>query len=89
MEKHTGITRRVDNLGRLVLPMELRRTLGIDTMDPVDISLDGERIILCKHHVSCVFCGQDEELANFQGKILCKACFRQIQAMPSPEAVEG
>src|SRR5512140_3142813 len=53
----TGIVRRVDDLGRIVLPMELRRTLGINVKDPMSISVDGERIIVSKHHDSCVLCG--------------------------------
>jgi transcriptional pleiotropic regulator of transition state genes len=52
----TGIVRRVDDLGRIVIPMELRRTLGINVKDPLSISVDGEKIILQKHRDSCVVC---------------------------------
>ena len=47
--KDTGIVRRVDDLGRIVIPMELRRTLGINVKDPMSILVDGDRIILQKH----------------------------------------
>ena len=55
--KSTGFVRRVDNLGRIVLPMELRKTFEIDIKDPVGIYVDGEQIILKKYEPACVFCG--------------------------------
>jgi len=57
MMKATGIVRKVDELGRIVLPIELRRTLGIDEKDPLEIYVDQEKIILKKYEPACVFCG--------------------------------
>lgn len=75
----TGIVRRVDDLGRVVIPMELRRTLGIRVKDPISIHVEGERIILQKHVDSCVICGDTEETALFKGRPLCTACVREIR----------
>ncbi|HBP64863.1 MAG TPA: AbrB family transcriptional regulator, partial [Desulfosporosinus sp.] len=57
MMKSTGIVRKVDELGRIVLPMELRRTLGIAEKDAMEIYVDQEKIILKKYEPACVFCG--------------------------------
>ena len=54
--KATGIVRKVDSLGRIVLPIELRRTLGIGELDPLEIFVDGEKIILRKYEPACTFC---------------------------------
>lgn len=56
--KATGIVRKVDELGRVVIPIELRRTLGIGEKDPLEIFVDGEEIILRKYEPCCVLCGQ-------------------------------
>ena len=57
MMKATGIVRKVDELGRIVLPIELRRTLNIDIRDPLEIYVDGESIMLKKYQPACIFCG--------------------------------
>ncbi len=72
--KTNGIIRRVDELGRIVLPVELRRALDISERDPVEISAGGDCIILRKHQPSCLFCGSGEELFGFSGKRVCRAC---------------
>ena len=68
--KTTGIVRKVDELGRVVLPIELRRTLEIAEKDPLEIYVDGENIILRKHSEHCVFCGSDNSLVEFRGKLV-------------------
>jgi len=81
--KATGIVRRVDDLGRLVIPKELRRAYQIEENDPVEIFTDNDSIILRKYEpaVSCIFCGQDDPdvLLPFKGKRICKKCLEEIK----------
>jgi len=72
--KMTGVTRKVDELGRIVIPIELRRILGIDLKDSIEIFVDGERIILKKYEPACVFCGDASQVHQFKGKLVCKKC---------------
>jgi transcriptional pleiotropic regulator of transition state genes len=72
--KSTGIVRKVDELGRVVLPIELRRTLGIDEKDALEIYVDDEKIILKKYEPACVFCGNANNVQNFRGKNVCSEC---------------
>lgn len=75
----TGIVRRVDDLGRIVIPMELRRTLGIRVKDPLSISVEGERIILEKHRSACVICGSEEHVHEVKDRPVCDACVLDIK----------
>lgn len=75
----TGIVRRVDDLGRIVLPMELRRTLGINVRDPMSISVDGERIIVAKHADSCVLCGTTDDIVRVKDRAICRDCVAAVQ----------
>lgn len=70
--KATGIVRKVDELGRIVIPIELRRTMGIDIKDPLEIFVDGEKIILRKYEPTCIFSGSSENLINFKGKMVSR-----------------
>lgn len=72
--KSTGIVRKVDELGRIVLPIELRRTMDIELKDPLEIYVDGDAIILKKYIPSCVFCGGAKDLIDYKGKRICLAC---------------
>jgi transcriptional pleiotropic regulator of transition state genes len=76
--KSTGMVRQVDTLGRVVLPVELRRTLGIDVKDPVEIFVEGDNIILRKYQVSCVFCGGTDDLQMYNGKAICPDCLLDL-----------
>lgn len=76
--KATGIVRKVDELGRIVLPVELRRTLDIDVRDPLEIHLDGDHIVLQKHERACVFCGAERGLSTYMGKNICRDCAAKI-----------
>ena len=76
--KSTGIVRKVDELGRIVLPIEMRRTLGVDSHDPIEMSVDGESIILRKYAPGCVFCGNPKEIIDFHGKRICRDCIRDM-----------
>ncbi len=76
--KSTGVVRRVDQLGRIVLPKELRDTFGIAEKTPLAIFVDGDDIILRKYGNSCVFCGEEAEGFSFFNKLLCKKCAHKI-----------
>ena len=76
----TGIVRRVDDLGRIVIPMELRRTLGISVKDPMAIFVEGDRIILQKHRDACALCGEtQDEMTAIKGRSLCSACVETVK----------
>ncbi|HBN11507.1 MAG TPA: AbrB family transcriptional regulator [Ruminococcus sp.] len=77
--KTTGIVRKIDELGRIVLPIELRRTLGIGERDSIEIYVDGESIILKKYKTSCVFCSETDNLIDFKGKSICPSCLMQLK----------
>lgn len=76
--KSTGIVRKVDELGRVVIPIELRRTLGIGEKDALEIYVDGERIMLKKYEPACVFCDNPDDVILFMGKIVCNDCISQF-----------
>ena len=76
--KSTGIVRNVDDLGRIVLPIEIRRTFELDTKDQVEIYTDNDMIILKKFQRSCVFCKSAEDITEFKGKAVCAACLREL-----------
>lgn len=76
--KTTGIVRPVDGLGRIVLPIEIRRNLDIQERDLVEIYLEGERIILRKHGSACVFCGSTRGLSEYKGKNVCRECVKNL-----------
>lgn len=78
--KSTGIVRKVDELGRVVIPIELRRTLGIDEKDSLEIYVDNEKIVLKKYEPACVFCSSADDVQTFKGKLVCKKC---VEAMMS------
>ena len=77
--KSTGIVRRVDELGRIVIPMELRRTLDIAIKDALEIYVEGEQIILKKYEPTCIFCGEGKNIENYKGKNICKKCLEEIR----------
>ena len=76
--KSTGIVRKVDELGRIVLPIELRRTLGIEEKDRIEIFVDGESIILRKYQPACIFCHNAKDIINYKGKNICPDCIRAM-----------
>ncbi len=78
MMKSTGIVRKVDELGRVVIPIELRRTLGIGIKDALEIYVDGERIMLKKYEPACIFCGNSDRVTYFKGKMICHTCLSEL-----------
>ena len=77
--KSTGVVRRVNELGRIVIPIELRRTLNIEEGDPLEIFVDGEQIILKKYEPACIFCGDARDVVNYKGKNICKNCMEELK----------
>jgi len=77
--KSTGIVRKVDELGRLVIPKELRRTLDIEEKDALEIYVEGEQIILKKYEPTCIFCGEGKDVLNYKGKNICKNCLEELR----------
>jgi transcriptional pleiotropic regulator of transition state genes len=78
MMKSTGVVRKVDELGRIVIPIELRRTMGIEEKDALEIYVDNEKIILRKYEPACIFCGNAEEVLNYKGKNICRSCLTEL-----------
>jgi transcriptional pleiotropic regulator of transition state genes len=78
--KSTGIVRKVDELGRIVLPIELRRTLDIAEKDCLEIYIDGPSIVLKKYHPACIFCDEARDVFLFRGKNICGKCAKALQA---------
>ena len=76
--KSTGVVRRVDELGRIVIPIELRRTLDIAEKDALEIYVDGEQIILKKYEPACIFCGEASNTIIYKNKRVCKKCAKSI-----------
>ncbi len=72
--KATGIVRKVDDLGRIVLPVELRRSLGIEVRDPIEIYVVDDAIMLRKHNPACIFCGNSKNIIAYRGKSICADC---------------
>lgn len=80
--KSTGIVRKVDELGRIVLPIELRRTLGIAEKDSLEIFVDGACVVLKKYQPCCVFCDDAENITVFKGKNVCANCLKALKKQP-------
>lgn len=76
--KSTGIVRKVDELGRIVLPIELRRTLDIAIKDALEIYVEEGTVILKKYEPSCIFCGSSKDVITFKGKNICPRCLDEL-----------
>lgn len=79
--KSTGIVRNIDELGRVVIPKEMRRKMGISSSDPFEIYVEDGKIILARFEPSCHFCGCTADCAEFKGKMICAACLSEIKAI--------
>ncbi len=77
--KSTGIVRKVDELGRIVLPIELRRTLDIAERDPLEIYVEGSSIVLKKYRPTCVFCDSVKDISVYRGKNVCARCMKELR----------
>lgn len=79
--KATGIIRKVDELGRVVLPIELRRSLDIEDKDALEIFVDEDSIVLKKYESTCIFCGNPQPEEEFKGKRICDACMEALKSL--------
>lgn len=78
--KSIGVVRKVDELGRIVLPIELRRALNIEVKDSLEIYVDEEQIIFKKYEPACIFCGDTSEIENYKGKNICQKCLKDLKS---------
>lgn len=78
--KSTGMVRKLDNLGRIVLPIEMRKSMGIDVKDSIEIFAEGDSIILRRYEAGCVFCGEARGTVMLHGKRVCGQCREQLLA---------
>ena len=76
--KSTGVVRKLDNLGRIVIPIELRKTMGIAIKDTLEIFTEGDEIILKKYEPGCIFCNDARDVVVFKGKRICKKCLTEM-----------
>lgn len=76
--KSTGIIRKLDELGRVVIPIELRNKFNLSEKDPLEIYVDGSNIILKKYEINCIFCGKSENLKEFKDKQICSSCLNKL-----------
>ena len=84
--KTTGIIRKLDELGRIVIPMEIRKKLEIEQKDPIEIYLDGNSIVLKKYEVGCIFFFYLKDLNHFQDKFICKKCLQKLNNLNEEES---
>lgn len=76
--KSTGMVRRIDNLGRIVLPIELRRVLDLDKDSALEIFIEGNQVVLKKYEPSCIFCGEAKDVEPYKGRNICAKCRKAI-----------
>ena len=79
--KSTGIIRPIDELGRIVIPKEMRTNMNLVKDDPIEIYVEGDKIILTKINKTCVFCDSMTELTTFKDRPICKACFDEFKGI--------
>jgi transcriptional pleiotropic regulator of transition state genes len=79
--KTGGVIRRIDKLGRIVLPKSMCKALSIQTDDELDVTMEGERIIVQKCRNGCVFCGGSDKLVVYNGRKVCALCVEGLSAM--------
>lgn len=77
--KSTGIIRKMDELGRIVIPIELRNKFNLSEKDPIEIYVEGSNIVLKKYENNCIFCGKSTNLIDYKGKQICSLCLNKLQ----------
>lgn len=77
--KATGIVRKMDTLGRVVIPIELRRTMNIDVKDGIEIFVDDDQIVLRKYTPACFFCDSASDLYEYNGRMICGECIKKLK----------
>ena len=76
--KSTGIFRKIDDLGRLVISKELRKNMNMNKKDPMEIFIDGDKIILKKYQPACIFCGSMDDDLKYEGRTVCQECIKEM-----------
>ena len=77
--KSSGIVRKVDELGRIVIPIEIRQNMDIKVKDPLEIFVDDDMIVLRKYTPACIFCGSADGIVHFNEKRICSDCLKKIK----------
>ena len=85
--KSTGVVRKIDELGRIVLPSELRRVFGIHEGDELEISVNGEQVILQKRQDLCMFCGAEDPTIDYKDRRICEACGSEIAGLAEKSTI--
>lgn len=83
--KSTGIIRKVDELGRVVIPIEIRNKFDIAEKDPIEIYVDGSSIVLKKYEPNCVFCGNTKNLITYKDRLVCSKCTQKLGSIDTKE----
>ena len=79
--KATGIVRNLDELGRIVIPKEIRKKLKIEQKDPIEIFIEGNSIVLKKFEENCIFCNGTNDLTSFEEKLICNKCINKLLSL--------
>ncbi len=79
--KSTGVVRKIDELGRVVIPKSVREILDIPNESPLEIFIDEDRIVLQKYQPSCIFCDSVDNILFFNKKRVCEACLKKLKEM--------
>ncbi|HVD65259.1 MAG TPA: AbrB/MazE/SpoVT family DNA-binding domain-containing protein [Gaiellaceae bacterium] len=74
----TGIIRHIDDLGRIVIPIEIRKRFALGEKDPLEISVKDDVILLSKPQTVCVFCGKRSALRKHRGRAVCQSCVSEL-----------
>jgi len=77
--KSTGIVRKIDELGRIVIPKEIRKTMNIQDGDGIEILISDDKIVLKKYEPACIFCGNADSVEFYKGKLICKDCLNNLK----------
>ena len=77
--KSLGTVRKIDELGRIVLPIETRRRLNLEPKDPVEIFVEKDRVVIKKYEPACILCGEMNDIVDFKDRKICKKCLADIQ----------
>ena len=79
--KDTGMIRRLDELGRIVIPIEIRNQFNIVEKDPIEIYVEDNSIVLKKFEPNCIFCGKTNDLVEYKKRLICKKCIDKINEL--------
>ena len=79
--KSTGVVRKVDELGRIVVPIELRRTMDIALKSELEIYVEGDHIVLKKYYPACIFCEDTKDIMTFREKKICRTCLAELYTL--------